>query len=1266
MLKAWRYLWISTTVLLSLLLLLLIVVTQLDPNLYKKTIESQVSELTGRQLKIDGDLQIDFTLHPLVRIEKLSFANAPWGKLPQMLSLDMLQLKISLLPLLENKLVIEQLLLEGVYVSIETNTDDQINWLLEKLASEEPEIVEEPDDTEPFELPILPIIKQLQFDRIHIYYHDAIAELETDALIDKLHLDNQGNDKAITFFADGVINENPFNFSGKSTLLKTATTKNLLEQGVSLQLDADALGLTLTVDGKIERPTIAEGVNINLSLDADDLDKSFTAATGQSIYHYLRKGKQPIAFNVSTNFRDIEHGYTLSDIQIDLADNDLNGELSFLDTERPEIAAKFHSDNINLDHLLAEKGVEDTKDEVKILVSETVEEQTNKIREDKLTIDLPESHLPFDILKAFDAKLEYSIDQFKFENIEPQSINLNASMYNGLLQVKQFDLNLEGAPIHSSLTIDGHSKTPRISTTLDIDSLSLDLISKRLQVEQLKLGTLRSKIKLDTEGNNIKSLILNLNGNTDIWLGDNDIAGKFSFIDNPERPKIIADFHSENIDLSKLIPDRQHQDTSAKNANHIKEDNKAKTDKALPNKNRSDKAFVALPEAALPFGLLKVLDTDLVISIRKFKFDTLVTQNIKLDASLNDGLLQVKQFDFNFNEETIRSSIEVDGNKRNPHFNVKLDVNEFELNNLPQQLQSIKFNSGVFNTNTDLHTSGNNVKALVMNLGGRANLAITDTNFNHHLKGKEHHVYVNKLQLEFSGIDEPFSYDVIGTIDDKPISLDGYLDSPAAVLRKKNFRVKLDLDALNLNLDVEGSIVNPEDIGSAELDIALVIPSVRTTKREIAQFIPRIKSIEQTADIPVSVHGKLISSPNTYRVNSLQISAGKNDLSGNIFADLRGRKPLIIADLHSKLLDMNEVLPGTKLEESDTTQATEAQSTHPTDKSKPVKAKLFSETPFPNLDILDKFDINFKLVQEKLLSNEQAIDNIRLDLTLKDGILNLDPISIDFSNGNIRSKLVLSQTDKTRISHEGNITKLDYGNLMTILGMKQYAKGELDAYIKLAGEGVSVSEFMASLNGQIRVTTVDGLLDKDSQTFLSKDVGSLIPFTDTSNRQKINCGVVQFNIKDGLASTHSMVVNTGAISALGTGDINLANETYSLYVAPRTKRTSVIDIAMVPVNITGPLSSPSIKPDVTGSTISTTKTYANISLTVATGGLWLLAEGMTNKLWDEFIDDTDYCARALAGDKIVPRRIKLEEEAEKKIKDDDLSDIFDDDESDLM
>jgi uncharacterized protein involved in outer membrane biogenesis len=279
---------------------------------------------------------------------------------------------------------------------------------------------------------------------------------------------------------------------------------------------------------------------------------------------------------------------------------------------------------------------------------------------------------------------------------------------------------------------------------------------------------------------------------------------------------------------------------------------------------------------------------------------------------------------------------------------------------------------------------------------------------------------------------------------------------------------------------------------------------------------------------------------------------------------------------------------------------------------------------------------------------------------LKDSHLIIDPLSIDFSQGTIITKLELVSDKKLHFELDTEIIKLRYDRLMAILGTREYAKGELDAQLKLVGYGDTMSSLMASLNGSVRMTTVDGVLDSNSLKYLSKDLMSTLPFTDTSDRQNIKCGVMQFNISDGVAVAHSMVVNTGAVSALGTGSVDLKKETLSLYVAPRSKRTSVLKIALVPVNITGPLSSPSVTPDVAGSTISTTKTATNISLTVVTGGVWLLAEGLTNDLWDKFVDDTDYCARALAGDRIEPARIKLESEDDED--EDDESEFLGDEE----
>jgi hypothetical protein len=271
---------------------------------------------------------------------------------------------------------------------------------------------------------------------------------------------------------------------------------------------------------------------------------------------------------------------------------------------------------------------------------------------------------------------------------------------------------------------------------------------------------------------------------------------------------------------------------------------------------------------------------------------------------------------------------------------------------------------------------------------------------------------------------------------------------------------------------------------------------------------------------------------------------------------------------------------------------------------------------------------------------------------------------MNFAEGTIKAELKLSQDEQLRFQTKIEIKKLDYDRLLAMAGTEEFAEGQVDADIQLQGMGNSVSELMAGLNGLVRITTEDGHLNDQALRLLSKDVWSLVPFTDKSGRQKIRCAVMQLNIKNGIAETHALVIDTGTVSALGSGKFNLATETLSLYIAPRSKRTSVMKLVLIPLNVEGSFTSPTITPDVAGTTVSTTKTTAHISLAIATGGISLLAEDITNKLWEQFIDDTDYCALAMAGEKIVPTLIKLKdtgEDIDENEKDADYIEELDDD-----
>ena len=57
-------------------------------------ISDQVKAATGRDLIISGDIDLEVSLNPALTVEGVSFANAPSGSRPQMVTIGRLEARI--------------------------------------------------------------------------------------------------------------------------------------------------------------------------------------------------------------------------------------------------------------------------------------------------------------------------------------------------------------------------------------------------------------------------------------------------------------------------------------------------------------------------------------------------------------------------------------------------------------------------------------------------------------------------------------------------------------------------------------------------------------------------------------------------------------------------------------------------------------------------------------------------------------------------------------------------------------------------------------------------------------------------------------------------------------------------------------------------------------------------------------------------------------------------------------------------------------------
>src|SRR5437899_2695708 len=119
----------ATLSILGILLILVVgFVIWFDWNMIKPYVERQVTEKTGREFIIHGDLDVKLSLNPLVSAEGLSLANADWGTQQPMLGVGRFQFRISLLDLLSGHVVLPEVSVSQPEILLEKSADGKRNW----------------------------------------------------------------------------------------------------------------------------------------------------------------------------------------------------------------------------------------------------------------------------------------------------------------------------------------------------------------------------------------------------------------------------------------------------------------------------------------------------------------------------------------------------------------------------------------------------------------------------------------------------------------------------------------------------------------------------------------------------------------------------------------------------------------------------------------------------------------------------------------------------------------------------------------------------------------------------------------------------------------------------------------------------------------------------------------------------------------------------------------------------------------------------------
>ena len=233
------------------------------------------------------------------------------------------------------------------------------------------------------------------------------------------------------------------------------------------------------------------------------------------------------------------------------------------------------------------------------------------------------------------------------------------------------------------------------------------------------------------------------------------------------------------------------------------------------------------------------------------------------------------------------------------------------------------------------------------------------------------------------------------------------------------------------------------------------------------------------------------------------------------------------------------------------------------------------------------------------------------------------------------------------------IDNLDLAKLFDELKAERPLEGKLKSETKLTGSGESVAAIMAGLDGKLAVLVKDGKLHQKNMNLLGAELASGLTGAFGNllkNKQytDLDCLVVGFMVKKGLADVTAIAMRTSEMDMLGNGRIDLRNETIDLAFKPKPRKgvagtgvTLSLGELVKPFKLGGTLAHPGLVLDEKEVAKTLGKTILGVS-TYGTAGL-LLGLAASGGEIQELCQES--ARAALEGKTYKPRYSEVEKDA---------------------
>lgn len=1201
----------------------------IDPDVYRPTIQRQLSEALGRDVSIDR-LSVGKSLRPTIAVAGLRIANARWASQPDLVSVKSASVRLDLIPLVRGEIEIGSVEVDGVALSLERDSNGVGNWELSARPSQEqaneptklPEFdrislhdvnvtwrnsdgssidIQVPSAEtalrarQPLEInatvvyrkvPIRARLKARRSLQSALNGEPVSASLELDAV--RTHLDLGIDLRKLTDWGhfEATVAGKGERVGALSTLLGRelpnwgpyAVSANLLVNNGRF----DVSELRLSVDGLPDHPPFAiRKVTVNSGLVSlgSGIPTTLTLSGRLDDLHFV---VDATTADVSSFGNAFEHVPLSANVSVSGFRLGANGEMRLSGGSLGfGFATSVQGDVRSPARILG--NVELTK-ALDVNLASRVSGNTQQVKLDALKGVIANCSV------AGNVAVQY----------RPR-IRVDGALKLGRIDVAALDVFKKTSHTPSSEKTDGGSSNW-------MSALDGDLRLRVREIAGLPVAASNLSGRAVLHGGRLA--VKGFSGS----VSDTRMHASASLQYHGARPYIDADVSLPVLDLARFP--------------------------AAASEKKGDHSGLDSP---LPMAALQSFDADVTVAITQVRGLPVSAQGVRASAHLKRGHLLVSELDATTAGVTSSSTFALDATRDDAQLSATSQSRQIDLAGLFKEL---KLKSDVFGKLADatvtIDTNGSTLRNWLRNAKVRATVGTSVLKLRERKEELEvEHASIIAgpnvpVRAELQGKVEQFPLQLSATgglladllfarsawpnisaelrtkVKDQPVTL--YASTALNSLRAgRDVPVRVELRSPNALTTVVGTIADMQKPASSPFLVKADVKSLAT--------LPLLTEHSPFPDIPLKATGRLAFGKELISLDGLQLKAGDSDLAGNVQLHRNDRQKLVV-DLSSNLLDLKPWLPkpdsGTKKKETKNTETKKSETknaeTRKTETKKTATAGSKLDQRF-DLSAMRELDGSLTLRAKRVLAHRLDLDDLAVKATLDQGILNY---SVSIKEGGTRvSGRIDGRTDVPAVAVRVQTKDLEVDSLKPAdmaVANSQFPK--ITANAQFAGTGATPRQIDSSANGLAVISAGPGTITSTSSPFVVQALSAnlldvLLPGKKPEDFNKLECAAARFQVKDGVAnSPNGIALRFKRMDILGSGAINLSSGKI-LFGFKAVRRNwldfNILSVASDFASITGTVDHPKVGLDTQGVLITGGAAWA-------TAGLSLLATNFLRTL----------------------------------------------------